>query len=144
MSYINELKERIDTLKAIKDKEIENVLNEIVKKYDEMENQVIEYETSTQLGLGYELLQYGKILNVLYDCFDHDKGLEGLLKDIYNLYDYEIFENSGYVLKEFEDKIMYYLKKRNYVFGVALMDLTTYVEHTLIMDTILERANNLK
>lgn len=144
MSYIGELKDRIDTLKDIKDREIESVLSEIVKRYEDLEKQVIDYETSTQLGLGYELLQYGKILKVLYNCYDNSKKLEELLKDINNLYDLEMFENSGYVLEEFEDKIMKQLEKDNYNFDTTLMDLITYVEYTLIIDTILEKANNLK
>ena len=144
MSYINDLKERIDTLKDIKDKEINSVLEEIVNRYNDLEKQVIDYETSTQLGLGYELLQYGKLLNVLYDNFDNGKKLEELLKDINNLYDLEMFENSGYVLEEFEDKIMKQLEQENYNFNTTLMDLISYVENTLIIDTILKQAQNIK
>lgn len=144
MSYINDLKEKIDTLKDIKDKEINSVLEEIVDRYNDLEKQVIDYETSTQLGLGYELLEYGKILKVLYNCFDSNKKLEELLKDINNLYDLELFENSGYVLEEFEDKIMEYLEKDNYNFDITLMDLTTYVEQKLIIDSILDKVQNIK
>lgn len=141
MSYINDLKERIDTLKDIKDKEINSVLNEIVNRYNEVEKQVIDYETSTQLGLGYELLKYGKILKVLYSCYDNDKKLEELLKDINNLYELELFDSSEYILKEFEDKIMEQLEKDNYNFDTTLMDLINYVEYKLIIDSILKQVN---
>ena len=141
MSYIGELKDRIDTLKDIKDKEIESVLSEIVKRYEDLEKQVIDYETSTQLGLGYELLKYGKILKVLYNCFDNSKKLEELLKDINSLYELELFDSSEYILEEFEDKIMEYLERDNYNFDTTLMDLISYVEQKLIIDSILKQVN---
>lgn len=151
MEKYSDLSDKLTELQVKQNSEIGKLFNEILedykeleKRYNEVEKQCIDYETSTELGLGYELLEYGKILKVLYNCFNGDKGLEDLLKDINNLYDLKIFENSGYVLKDFENKIIEQLRKNNYEFGPTLMDLTDYVEHSLIMNTILETTKIVK
>ena len=147
----SDLSDKLTELQVEQNSEMAKLFNEVLeeyesleKRYNEVEKQCIDYETSTQLGLGYELLEYGKILKVLYNCYDNSKKLEELLKDINNLYDLELFENSGYVLEEFEDKIMEYLEKDNYNFEITLMDLISYVEQKLIIDSILDKVQNIK
>ena len=151
MEKYSDLSDKLTELQVKQNSEIGKLFNEILedyknleRRYNEVEKQCIDYETSTQLGIGYKILQYGKILKVLYNCYDNSKGLEGLLKDINNLYDLELFEDSGYIIEDFESKIMEYLKISDYEFDIVLMDLIDYVEHSLILDTILKQAQYAK
>lgn len=147
MNKYSDLSDKLTELQVKQNSEIGKLFNEILedyknleKRYNEVEKQCIDYETSNELGIGYEVLQYGKILDVLYDNFDNGKSLENVLKEINNLYNLEMFENSGYVLEEIENKIMKELERNDYDLNDTLMQVIHYIEYNLILDSIMEKA----
>lgn len=145
MNKFSDLSDRLTDLTYMQSGEIRKLFNEILeeynsleKRYNEVESQCIHYETSLQLGIGYEVLQYGKI----YNAIEKANNLEECLKNINNLYKLELFESDCQLLDQVEEKILDLEEKNDYKFYNMQGEILCEIANNYILDSVIEKSKN--
>lgn len=142
MEKYSDLSDKLTELQVEQTSEVRKLFNEILeeykyleKRYNEVENECIDYETSTQLGLGCEVLKYGKIYNIIVKSDSFEECLKGIEK----LYSLDIFECDSELLSDMEDRIFNLYKMNHYDFKEVQSDLSIELTQE-ILEIVIEQT----